>query len=320
MPPLDELLSALRSLKNPIVMGHENADVDAVASAYALSRFLSCDFGFPGDVSREGRALLRYLDTPYELNPSVNGRDVVVVDTGMRDMLGEVEIEEASTVVVIDHHTSEPDIKGYHFIFPVSSTSEIVHDVLVKAGYDMDEKIRISLALGIVTDTAGLQVADADTLRKVAGLLGNRVVADILEIIRYEEDVSERIARLKALRKGEIYRLGDFLVAVVEAGSFEGSVAKVLVQAGADVGIAYTESSELDRISIRLSRRAVRMGFSGEELLSGLQPFGARCGGHPGAAGCRLPPGRARNASKYLVDLIVRALRERGLQFDVRQY
>ncbi len=321
MQPLADLLSHLKTLKNPIIVGHENADPDAVASAYVLANILNSRFGFPREVSREGKALLRFLDAPFEINPKIDGKDLIVVDTSAREMLNGLNIEAAASVTVIDHHSSKPMIKGTLFIFPeASSTSEIIYDLTRESSRELSEKERIAILAGILFDTRGLQVAPSETIRKVAELLGGRTVQDILELISFEEDVTERIARLKALRKGEIVRIGDFLIAYTDAGSFEGSVANVLVTAGADIAIAYSSSKNVDRISIRLSRRATRRGFDASKLLSRLKEFGAECGGHRAAAGCKLPPKSVPEAVEYLVNTILDDLEEEVRSFGVRRY
>jgi nanoRNase/pAp phosphatase (c-di-AMP/oligoRNAs hydrolase) len=104
------------------------------------------------------------------------------------------------------------------------------------------------------------------------------------------------------------------------AGSFEGSVAAVLVTAGADIAIAYSSSSSLDRISIRLSRRALARGFDAVTLLERLKVFGAACGGHRAAAGCKLPPKKALEAVDYLVDTVLNDLANDVRSFGVRRY
>jgi len=321
VPPLADLLSHLKELKSPLVIGHENADPDAVASAYGLSRLLDAPIGFPEDISREGKVLLRYLDVPYELNPNVEGKDVVVVDTSTREMLGRIDLERAESVTVIDHHASKPDIQGKLYIFPeFSSTSEIVYNLLRESGLALDEKLRIALVAGILFDTKNLYLASSQTLFTVAELLGDKTMQDILEVLSFEVDVTERIARLKALRKGEVIRIGDFLIVYVDAGSFEGSVASVLVTAGADIAIAYSSSSSLDRVSVRLSKRAIEKGFDAVELLHNLTDFGASCGGHKGAAGCKLPPKTAEKAVDFLVDKILESMGGDVRAFGVRRY
>jgi len=316
VPSRDEILSHLFSLKNPIVIGHEAADPDAVAAAYALGKLLDAPIGFPG-LSREGKLLLKKLGASYELFPSLKEKDVIVVDTNHVEKLGGLDLSEARSVTVIDHHASEPNIPGTLFIFPdASSTSEIV--ARLWEGRDVPEDVREALVAGMLFDTRWLKIARGDTLKLLGELLGQRSLEEFLDL--YEEDISERIAKLKALRKGEIIRVGDFLIAMTDAGSFEASVASLLVTAGADVAIAYSESSRGDRLSLRLSRRAQRMGFSAEKLLSNLTELGASCGGHRGAAGCFLPPKTASEASKHLVEHVVKLLRSKGYSAELRRY
>ncbi len=317
MRSLDDLLSHLLSLKRPFVVGHESADPDAVGAAVAVGELVGAPIGFPS-LSREGKLLLKHLSVPYELSPNLEGKDAVVVDTNNVEMLGGVSLEGASSVTVIDHHSSPPTIQGALFIFPeFSSTSEIVCKLFRVAGKTPSEKTRFALLSGILFDTKNLLFAGKDTLDCVSWLLpeGKKLV-DVTEVFEGSEDVSERIAKLKALRKGRIIRYGDFLVAVVDSGSFEASVATTLVKAGADVGIALTEEKSIDRMSIRVSRRAQRMGISALELVGGE----SGCGGHPTAVGCKFPPGEGRRVAERVLERLFARLKDVLGDSVIREY
>ncbi len=101
----------------------------------------------------------------------------------------------------------------------------------------------------------------------------------------FPQDLSQRIAVLKAASRSKIERQGDWLVASTEINSFEGSAAMSLVDLGADVAFAAGRHGDRVRISARSSRAAVRMGLNLNELLGEVgKAHEGDGGGHRAAA------------------------------------
>ncbi len=285
--------SILLKLKDPVVVGHTHADPDAVGSAYVVARRLNTIPSFDGSLSREGRSLIRFLDTEYELSPHVEGRDVILVDVSSREMVPSIDIEKARKVIVIDHHKNKINgilIGGENF----SSSAEIVYRLFERGGFSPKEKI--ALAAGIIYDTFFLKNAKGETLSILSKLLEDKTPSYILSIIG-KEPLSEKIARLKALKRGEIWSVNDYVAVLSHVGSYEGSSASALIEMGADVAVVYSSKLISARVGPSLHRKVD---------LTTLAPKG--CGGHPHAIGCKNV--NTRRVARMILESILSLLSE----------
>ncbi len=277
----DELGDLLEELpEDTLILTHSRADVDAVASAAALQKRFGWRAHVPDGVSAPAKKVaehLKYTESPLFSNT------VVVVDTSSKKMLGSgVSVyENAKKKIIIDHH-SENTMEGLLFVDPsFVSTTEILYEVFRRKGW-LDGEVSLLLAAGILTDSVGLSIAGPDTLRRMADLLERAGVGmeEVYEMIRWERDVSERIARLKAAGRCEIHRFGDFLVVISEVGSFESSAASALISLGADVAIVYSDERVVGR-----STGSVDLAKIFREVA---EELGGEGGGHPSAAGMQV--------------------------------
>ncbi|HID73342.1 TPA: hypothetical protein EYP38_05365, partial [Candidatus Micrarchaeota archaeon] len=238
------LLSKLVVLAPPVaVIPHENADIDAAASAAGIVRFFRFigkeSVLFAPSLSAPAARLLEKLKIEYVPEYDVSGKDVVVVDTVSRHMIP-VDLSGARRVVMVDHHPGEHPYDVV--VYDACSCSEIVAELLLHNGV-RDERTFLALAAGIVADTAGLHAADARSLGTLARLLEavNADMSDVFDLIVERRDISERLARLRSLERAEIHRFGDFLVVLSRVGAFEASAAMTLLLAGADVALVYSD-------------------------------------------------------------------------------
>jgi len=318
-PQVGELRSTLLSLRPPVVIApHVNADVDAVASALGVRAFLKhrnipSVLLFPS-LSATAADFLKTLRVNYMEDAEVKGRDVVIVDTSSSSMLP-LDVFSARKVVVIDHHRGG-DLRG--FVFDTPSLSEVMGELLLSSDAG-DAKTYRALAGGIYADTAGLISAKPSTLRILSQLLERAGVDDVDTIARLVSrrmGVSERIARLKALRRTEIHRFGDFVVATSRAGAYEGSVAWELINAGADVAFVAGKGRIIGRASGDFIRRT---GIDLPMILRVVaRETGGSWGGHSAAAGIHVDdPGAAL---KLTLDVLRKLLAERGYVFIPRTY
>ncbi len=317
--PADDIRSALLSLHPPVlVIPHVNADLDAVASAVAVQTYLrhhgiSAALFFPS-LSAPAARVLKDLALRYSTDAQVKNRDVVVVDTSSTSMLP-IDVYPARRLVVLDHHRGG-DLRG--FIFDTPSLSEVVADLLLSEGI-RDERTYFLLALGIYSDTAGLLSARADTLSvlsSVLGFAGVSSISDIVRVVDYRGSVSERVARLKALRRHRIHRFGDYIVVTSTVGAFEGSVAWELVRAGADLSFVAGRGRVIGRASEDfISRTDIDL----LDVFSRLsEELGGSWGGHPAAAGIHVDdPGKALET---ILSVVGNLLREKGHAFVRRDY
>jgi len=198
-------------------------------------------------------------------------------------------------VTVVDHHVSDRWPEGFAvFSSPeYKSSSEIVLDLCVLNGMPLKAVESAALFFGIYYDTVRLTVADALVLRKV-GLLGGfgadpSVYAEALEV---PPDYSERVARLKGLKRSSLFRAENVIIAVTRVGAFRSSVARTLVNAGAGIAVVGEESEGFTDVVFRVSPEVVKT-YSINVVKDVIEPLtsklGGQGGGHAAAARVRVP-------------------------------
>jgi nanoRNase/pAp phosphatase (c-di-AMP/oligoRNAs hydrolase) len=102
----------------------------------------------------------------------------------------------------------------------------------------------------------------------------------------YYFDISRRIANLKALQRMSFQKIGDIVIAWTHVGAFEGSAAKMLLLAGADVAFVASDKKEGSRVSARAKPEIVMNGLHLGQIMSDLgSEVEGSGGGHAGAAG-----------------------------------
>lgn len=282
-----EFADRIRKYKNVLYLCHRNADPDAIGSAFALQQAFGGQLGAVEDLSRSGEALASAIGAMVELDPTVEGFDlVVVVDASVELQLGNICLAKYA---IVDHHLDEGMLAGAEFYIqrPSHSTAEIVWKILRESCVAISREMATGLMVGIISDTGRFRRASPESFR---------AAADILQIggIEYEEaqvvlfaptDISQRIAVLKAASRAEVDRIEDWIIATTEINAFEGTAAMALVDLGADIALAAGKHGNLTRISGRASREAVRSGLNLAKLLRDVaKAHGGEGGGHKAAA------------------------------------
>ncbi len=294
-------LRELRRIKGSsiLIIGHPNADPDAVFSGLALKRLLlmmrpglSTHFGAPESISEASKRILSELgfEDTIILDPSPDYDAIIMVDTSRLEQIGWLsEGVKGKAVYLIDHHM--PDEKTLRLVKAAlvdpeaPSTAELVFALYRSAGLKPEEKVAAGLLAALVYETRRFMFARPSTFRIVAELVkycgGYR---DVLRLVRAEMSYSERVARLKAASRLRLYIVDRVLIAVSHVGAYEGSAARALVELGADIAIVGSED-EGCRIS---SRRRGGIDVDLSMVLSRVaREFNGVGGGHPGAAGLK---------------------------------
>lgn len=317
-PLVGELRRHVLSLRPPVlIIPHVNADVDAVASAVGLQSFLESHgvrslLFFPS-LSAPAAKVLKDFAVGYTTGADVSDRDVLVVDTSSSSMLP-LDLSAARRVLTVDHHEGG-DLEGC--VFDTPSLSEVVAELLMADGV-RDRRAYALLAAGVYADTAGLVAARPSTLVTLGRVLelAGMGVGDVARIVSHRPPVSERIARLKALRRMEIHRFGEFIVVTARSGAYEGSAAWLFVLAGADVALVAGENRVVARMSDEFMART---GIDLTDLFSAVSvKIGASWGGHPGAAGMHVAD--PLTAISAVLSELEKLLRERGYRFVRKSY
>jgi nanoRNase/pAp phosphatase (c-di-AMP/oligoRNAs hydrolase) len=290
-PEISDVAEMLRA-ESKVILVHGNADMDALGSAYALSRcFPPADICAPGGLDRITRmvseklgiAVLDTCDTAdYDLT--------VVVDTSSPEQFkpGSVEVPEGS--LVIDHHAPTGKWEGMHFHCDSSKVSccEIIKDILDAEGITMDRETSLVMLGGMLTDSGHFHFADPGLLRAFAALLEESGIGmdEAMDLTRSDTTISERIAVMKAVGRSRFDRVGDMLVATTTGSSFEAGACRALLLAGADVAFVCSQRDDNFRLSARTTQEMVRRGLHLGKMLGDLGgETSTDGGGHGGAAG-----------------------------------
>lgn len=276
-----------------VVLVHGNADMDAVGSAYALSRaFPDTDILAPNGLDRVSRMVVGKMGAEIleRCDPGSYDR-VVVVDTSSPDQL-ETDMEIPEDVIVIDHHRPTGKWDGrcsiFHHDDSRTSCCEIVKDLLDAAGVPITRDMGLMLLGGMLTDSGHFQFARPGMLAAFADIM-ERCGIDMdeaMELTAAPVSMSERVATMKAIERTRFDRVGDMIVAVSFGGSFEASSCRAIMAAGADVVFVGSQRDECFRLSGRATQEAVRKGVHLGDIMSGIgQETDCDGGGHGGAAG-----------------------------------
>lgn len=311
---VDALLGQLRQGQRILWLMHVNADPDCVGSTFALREAFGGTAAAPEGMNRPGERLARLLDfAPERIAHPQNFDALVAVDTGSRSGLGALGATIGDPLV-IDHHA----YGDLHERAPAkawdparASCAEVVLALLDHARIAPSPASARALLAGIVTDTARFRYADPHALRAAARLQETASVRfeEVYDALRdgedEEDDVEARAAALKAAQRAEVERVGRYLLAASEVGSWDAVAANALVRAGADVALVGTERSQEARLSLRASARAKPLHL-GELANDVARNIGWSGGGHEGAAGLRGKPPLAPARDALLKALRVR--------------
>jgi len=278
--------------KKKVILVHGNADMDAIGSAYAVSRsFPESDVFAPGGVDRVAKMVaeklsLRILEecniSDYEL--------VVVVDTSSPEQFKPASVDVPEGSIVIDHHLPTGKWEGMNFLCDNSKVSccELIKDILDENGITITKDVAFALLGGMLTDSGHFQFADPKLLRAFAEVLENAGIAmdEAMDLTRSSMTMSERIAVMKTVERSKYDRVGDMIVATAIGSSFEASACRALMSAGADVVFVCSQRNDEFRLSARSSQELVRRGIHLGNILGTLsKETDTDGGGHGGAAG-----------------------------------
>lgn len=282
------------SIKRAAVVCHRNADADAYLSAYGVSKLLrslapDCEVDI---VTPEGMTTLTKklssIFTHRVVEDSAEDYDLfVAVDVGDTELLKSwlTKMRESKGLkVLIDHHPLRGAEVYDHVVVDeeATSASEVVCRIFAELKVAIDPTTAQALLEGILFDSQHLAIAGAESLRTVVRLLdAGANISEARKTLRSEPDPGEVMAKLKGSQRLKIFRLGPWIGATTEVGSFQAQVARALIFLGADVAAVGGSTDEETRVSLRSSQRF--NGATGVHLGTGVAALtGADMGGHGG--------------------------------------
>jgi len=277
--------------RDKVILVHTNADMDAVGSAYAISKaFPPARICALNGIDKVTTMVSEKLGIEYITEFDPNGCElVVIVDTSSPDQLGaDIEIPKGS--IVIDHHLPTEKWTDMEFYCDNKKVSccEIAYEIVKSKGIALPKDALMALLGGMLTDSGHFQHANPALLRAFSEILevGGIYMDEAIMLTRSSVSVSERVAMLKTIGRLKFDRVGDMLVSVSSGGSFEASSCRSMMISGADVAFVGSQRMDEFRLSARATQDIVRRGIHLGDILADIgRETDNDGGGHGGAAG-----------------------------------
>lgn len=300
-PEFSQIVDALQRESSFLITSHVNPDVDSIASQLATLSALSC-LGKRSVIVNEDPVpdWLRFLpgsegvrgDLPENAQPRI----AVVLDAADLGRLGrvrEIVARRGLPVINIDHHPSNLFFGRFNLVLPeMSSTAEILVEVIRALGAPIDRPTATNLYAGILGDTGSFRYAN--TTARVL-----RVAADLVDAGAQPHRIANGVYYSRSI--GAVRLLGEMLTTYERAlGGRVGVL--TLSRAGLESsGAAMDESNgyatwalsaggtEIGMLLRELEDGKVRVSLRSKETFdvgAVARSFGG--GGHVAAAGCVL--------------------------------
>jgi nanoRNase/pAp phosphatase (c-di-AMP/oligoRNAs hydrolase) len=303
----NRLTKLLRKARTVLVIGHQNSDPDAVCSAYAFSvlakrinRKMKVTFTSPDGVSKLSKQILTAVPLQVTDHPDVSVMDLLItVDTNTLQQLGDLRepiLESRKPLIMIDHHAPHPEnAKTAMFVLcddNATSTCEMILEMYQKLRLPLKRDVSQALLVGLLVETGHLSIATRQTFKSAYELVrAGADPAEAMALTRSTMDESERIARIKSAQRVRLERVGKWVIALSEVGSYHASAARALVALGAHLAIVAGKRNDELTVSFRATREfTAETGMHiGTDLAN---PLGAKMngmgGGHSTAAGANV--------------------------------
>jgi nanoRNase/pAp phosphatase (c-di-AMP/oligoRNAs hydrolase) len=284
---LCDLVESLNFSPQLIVFCHRQADPDALCAGAAIAAIisklvsskatsttlLSPVIVAPQGSSQLGLRVSSKLGITFQDRVDLRNLDssglIIAVDIGDPALLQpNLEAVEGSRAkkMLIDHHHGPKDktlLDSLWSTFDVllvnssaCSTCELISNGV--SAELIDERTAQQLLTGIMFDSQHLGLATMSTLEAVLKLVKSGAsISSSKEILRSQPDRSEVIARIKALQRMEMVELGKYHLLKTQVSSFQASVARVLLETGADLAIAFGDHEGEARLSARSTHQFV---------------------------------------------------------------
>jgi len=316
---IDRIIEALRESQTVCVVGHIRPDGDCVGSQLGLTLALR-DQGKKVTCWNEDRMPEKYefLDRDGTIQKPRKGMTfdcVVATDAASLERVGSVGkcIADRKLLINIDHHESNTRYGDLNWVSAREpSTGELIFRLLKIAKWPITKRIANSLFTAVSTDTGSFQYATTRPgTYHVAGELVSRG-ADLAKICD-EVYQSYPLSRVRLLR--HIYshfrlthedqiayfwlKKADYTRTGADSSDSEGLIDHIRAIAPVVVACVFEEiEPELTRISLRSKSEKVNVNEIAAQ-------FGG--GGHPAAAGARIP-GSPLSVQRKVIAAIKKAL------------
>jgi len=253
--------------KSIAVACHQNADPDAVCSAFALLKLLKkmnkrlkVSLIAPEGISRISKQILKVVPAFFVNDLDLKFVDLIfLVDTSAVKQLGsfgERILKLKKPVIIIDHHIKHPEMKKITKLFLVNekatSTCELIYTLYQNLRIKPLKIVAQALMIGLTFDTRHFTLANLQTFQAAVGLCKFGAQPEkAVELLKIPLGKPERIARLKAAQRMDLKEVEGWIVATSIVSSFQASAARAITALGADVAIVGGEKKGKIKISLR---------------------------------------------------------------------
>ena len=305
----EDFLAFLKD-KKILITTHNLVDIDGLVSCHVLKFFFNQYFEKSeiflhfSEISKSTRKFMakfaeRFPSFNFLFNKDIDKSKidvVLILDTNNLDQVGFPKnfdmLDLKIPIVYLDHHHSNENkninVNLNSLIFDkYSSTAEIIFELCKEFKVELKDPYNYLLISGILTDSGFFRYGNNDTITRVSKLLDQKLdIQEIFLMLNNDNSISEKIAKIKGIQRVKLIREGPWLIGVTRIGSYEASVASILIKVGFDVGIACSEKKNEYRICIRANKKVclktgLHLGKILEELSNQCE---GRGGGHEGAA------------------------------------
>lgn len=299
-----ECADILREKDNILILTHANPDGDTLGSGFALCRALMkigkiCAVINADDIPKKYNYLFDDI-VEIKFKPDY----VVAVDVATVNLLGGLE-EQYKIDMCIDHHSTNTEYANLLLLEDVPAACQIMYEVVLALGAEVDKKIADCLYTGLTTDTGCFRYdsTTSQTYRVAADLIDAGADNGRINRIMFETK-SKTYARLERLAIESMRFYEHERVAVItvtqemfqltgsNAQETEGLAPLTRQIEGVEIGITIQERPDgTCKASIRT--------FESVNAAKLAACFGG--GGHAQAAGCRFDCD-VKEARRLLVD------------------
>lgn len=299
------LVEFLHKHDRPLLMTHLRPDADGLGAQLALHRALTT-LGKKPRVAIPSKLPPRYafLDPQrtviedFKAAAFTDRDSVVILDTGTWNQLGDPHIrpsfadwlkESPLPRVVVDHHRTQDDLGGPHFVDTSSeSTGRLAHEIIRALGVPLTSEMANHLFMAVATDTGWFRHSNTtpSTFTLTAELMAAGANPTLLYEQLYESAPLARLRllglaldRLQVRAGGKIafteIRLADYPATGSVPGDTEDLINFPRSIEGVEVALVFIEQVDggtkvsLRARSVDVSKIAEQFGGGGHRLASG---------------------------------------------------
>ncbi|MFX1358530.1 MAG: bifunctional oligoribonuclease/PAP phosphatase NrnA [Promethearchaeota archaeon] len=303
----DDFLSFLKN-KSILITTHNLVDVDGFVSSYLLKYLLNLILSNPNieikfsEITKQVKEFRekfsnKHPDFDFTYNTKVdlsNFEVMIILDTNNLDLVefeSQFDIDHSQIpFIFVDHHLNlnkryNNNIISKNLIYDnFTSTAEIIYELSKYSQVNFPPLYRSLILAAILTDSGFFKYSNNDTLKRSSELLTKEIeIQDILTLLTYNVDISEKIAKIKGMQRAQLIKIDKYLIGITKVSSFGASVASMLINLGFDIVIVSSKEKSEFKITTRArSDICLETGLHLGKILNNVSEGSG--GGHDGAA------------------------------------